>query len=66
MGLFSFIGEVVAAPLRITATVASTAVKATGKALTGDFDGVGEEAVKGVGEVADTAEKVVDAAAEED
>lgn len=62
MGFFDFVGEVIAAPIRLTANVASTTIKVAGHALTADFDAVETDVKKSVEEAAETLEKVVDSA----
>jgi len=50
MGLFDFFVETALAPVKLTAAVAKTAVRATAKAVQLDPDGVTEAMEKGVKE----------------
>lgn len=64
MGLFDLVGELVAAPVRLTATAVKATVKTTGGVVTGDLEAVGAAVEEAQDEVVETFDKVADAAGE--
>lgn len=62
MSLFGFIADVALAPVRVATVVASRSVRAVGKAVALDVDGVVNEVKKAGSESAEAIEKIADEA----
>lgn len=65
MGLFNFLGNVIAAPLKITASAAKATVKTTGHLLAGDLDGMSNDMETMVEELGQTVDDITDSIEEE-
>lgn len=62
MGLFDFLAEAALMPVKITATVAKTAVRTTAKVVQGDVDGATRAVEKGIEESGQAIDDIAKAA----
>ena len=60
MSLFGFLSDVVLAPVRVATTVADHSIRAVGKAVTPEADGVSDETKRAAAEIAALLEKLAD------